>query len=197
MEDKKMFLGALELKNDLVKQHLCNSCENNNFFVRDRYDFENNQIIKKTGMNILTGDENWRFDLETKTFAYYQENKFNENGLGKYDTMMCNYFRWQPFNLEVKPSMFQGNDKGEIMFRYENCEDIEIFKNWIKEKYQQGHPVQILFALQYPNIIQKEKIYNWNTLNMPKLDFNNMSIISNNEKVQPILTTNSRGLYRK
>ena len=196
MEYKEMFLGAIEITNDNVKHLLCTSKENGKFYIRDSLNIEKNQITKRVGKNILTGDENWRFDSKTKTFAYYQENKFNIDGLGKYDTMMCNYFRWQPYSTDVKTSMFQGNECGEIMFRFEEGKDVEVFKNWLREKYQIGAPVVVFFSLQYPIIKQNGRIYNLDVFSMGHVDFKNVDIISGGS-VQPIVTINSRDLRLK
>lgn len=196
MEYKEMFLGSIEITNDNVKYLLCTSIDDGKFFIRDSLNIEKNEITKRIGKNILTGDENWRFDSKTKTFAYYQENKFNEMGLGKYDTMMCNYFRWQPYSTDVKPSVFQGNENGEIMFRFKECEDVDIFRGWLKEKYQENQPVVVFFALQYPIIKQNGRIYNFDVFSLGDMNFKNIELISGGN-VQPILNVNSRDLYFK
>ena len=191
MEDKKIFLGGLEIKNDIIKPYLCNSYEKDGkSFIRDTYNFENNIITKRLGKNLLTGNEKWRYDPETKTYAYYQENKFNENGLGKFDTMLCTHFRWQEYSSEIPESMFQGNDKGEIMFNfYDATKGLDYFKNWLKEQYNKNKPVEVLFALQFPIIIKKEKIYNWNYLDKLNREFQYISVTSENG-LDPIVSHN-------
>ncbi len=197
MEDNRLFLGSLEIENETVKERLCNCFENEkDSIIRDTYDIENNIITKRIGRAILTGNENWRYDFDTKTFAYCQENKFNEDGLGKFDKMLSNYFRWQSYDSKIKESMFQGNDKGEIMFKfYDGIEDVEIFKKWIIEKYSEGNPVEVYFALQYPVIMKMEKIYNWCYLNKLTREFSHISVDSG--EVEPILNIRSRTINRR
>lgn len=199
MENNKNILAALEITNNIIKPYLCNSFNNSNgAFVRDSYDIDNNLVIKRIGRNILTGTENFRYDFETNTFAYYQENKFNLHGLGKFDTMMSNYFRWQPFNTNIKESWFQGNDKGEIMFKFSNnIEDINTFKSWLKEKYLEGKPVEVFFVLQSPIIVKKEKIYNWCYLNKSAREFKDITFSSPNGGLSPLVEIKYRTFNRK
>lgn len=198
MQDNKMFLGAIEMTNDNIKQYLCNSIEDNGkSFVRDVYNIENSIIIKKVGRNILTGNENWRYDFETKTFVYFQENKFNEDGLGKYDNMMSTHFRWQVYSKEVKYSMFQGNEKGEIMFKfYDKVESVDDFKEWLRNQYSKGNPVEVYFALQYPIIVKTEKTYNWCYLHKLTREFSHITVNSSNG-IQPIINIGKRTIKRK
>lgn len=190
MEDKKFFLGSLEITNNILKNRLCNSYEEDGkSYIKDEYSFEKSIIIKRIGKNILTGDEKWRYDQETKTYAYFQENKFNEEGLGEFDTMMCTHFRWQPYNIEIQESKFQGNSNGEIMFNfYNDSKGLDYFKKWLKEQFIKGQPVEVQFALQFPILIKKAKIYNWCYLN--NREFSNISCI-NGDDILPILNKNN------
>lgn len=199
MEDRNIFLGSLEITNDLLKNRLCNSFEKDGkAYIRDEYSFDKNIIIKRIGKNILTGNEEWRYDEETNTYAYVQENKFNEDELGKYDTMMCTHFRWQPYSVKIEESKFQGNSKGEIMFNfYNDCKGLNYFKNWLREQYTKGKPVEIYFALQFPILIKKEKIYNWCYLNKLNREFSDISVTSS-EGLPPIINkSNPRTILRK
>ena len=199
MEDKKIFLGSLEITNDLLKNRLCNSFEKDGkAYIRDEYSFDKSIIIKRIGKNVLTGNEEWRYDEETNTYAYFQENKFNEEDLGKYDTMMCTHFRWQPYSVKIEESKFQGNNNGEIMFNfYNNIKGLNYFKNWLKEQFAKGKPVEIYFALQFPILIKKEKIYNWCYLNRLNREFSDISITSS-DGLPPVLNkSNPRTITRK
>lgn len=199
MEDRNIFLGSLEITNDLLKNRLCNSFEKDGkAYIRDEYSLDKNIIVKRIGKNILTGNEEWRYDEKTNTYAYFQENKFNEDELGKYDTMMCTHFRWQPYGVKIEESMFQGNNKGEIMFNfYNNCKGLNYFKKWLKEQVIKGQPVEVYFALQFPILIKKEKIYNWCYLNKLNREFSNISV-ANSNGLPPILNkSNPRTIIRK
>lgn len=199
MEDRNIFLGSLEITNDLLKNRLCNSFEKDGkAYIRDEYSLDKNIIVKRIGKNILTGNEEWRYDEKTNTYAYFQENKFNEDELGKYDTMMCTHFRWQPYGVKIEESMFQGNNKGEIMFNfYNNCKGLNYFKKWLKEQVIKGQPVEVYFSLQFPILIKKEKIYNWCYLNKLNREFSNISV-ANSNGLPPILNkSNPRTITRK
>lgn len=199
MQENKMFLGAIEMTNDVIKQYLCNSIEDNKkAFVRDVYDVENSIIIKKIGKNILTGNENWRYDFETKTFAYFQENKFNDDGMGKYDNMMSTHFKWQTYSKEIKFGMFQGNEKNEIMFKFnEKVDCVDEFKEWLGNQYSKGTPVEVYFALQYPIIIETEKAYNWCYLHKLTREFSHIIVNNSNNNIQPIINISKRTINRK
>ena len=200
MEDKEIFLGALKINNDIIKPYLCNSVnENGEAFVRDTYDLDSNIITKRVGRNILSGNEKWRYDTETKTFCYLQSNKFNETGLGRYDTMMSTHYRWKSFDKNIQESMFQGNENGEIMFRFKKeINDLEYFKSWLKEQYSKGKPVEVYFALQFPIIIKKEKIYNWCYLERINREYENISFECEEGSLEPIIEKNcKRTMNRK
>lgn len=199
MEDKGIFLGSLEITNNIIKNRLCNStAEDGKTYIRDSYSFDKNIIIKMIGKNILTGNEEWRYDQETNTYVYFQENKFNEDGLGKYDTMRCNYFRWQPYSTEIEEGKFQGNSNGEIMFNfYNNSKGLDYFKNWLKELFIKGHPVVVHFALQFPKLIKQEKIYNWCYLNKLNREFSDVSFSSNNGVLPILKKSNPRTITRR
>lgn len=199
MQENKMFLGEIEMTNDVIKQYLCNSIEDSKkAFVRDVYDVENSIIIKKIGKNILTGNENWRYDFETKTFAYFQENKFNDEGMGKYDNMMSTRFRWQTYSKEIKSGMFQGNEKNEIMFKFnEKVDCVDEFKEWLRNQYSKGTPVEVYFALQYPIIIETEKAYNWCYLHKLTREFSHIIVNNSNNNIQPIINISKRTINRK
>jgi hypothetical protein len=199
MEDKKIFLGSLEITNNILKNRLCNSLdEDGKAYIRDEYSIDKNIIIKRIGKNILTGNEEWRYDQDTKTYAYFQENKFNEDGLGKFDTMMCTHFRWQPYSIEIEESKFQGSSNGEIMFNfYNDSKGLDYFKKWLKEQFLKGKPIEVYFALQFPILIEKEKIYNWCYLNRLNREYSDISVTSS-EGLQPILNkSNQRRITRR
>ena len=90
MELREPFLGGFEFSsnsdNKVISQHFCNSIDDcGKIGVRDSISYEKNIIEKRIGMDILTGDEDWFFDDTTKTYYYFQYNKFNENIGGSYD----------------------------------------------------------------------------------------------------------------
>ena len=148
--------------------------------------------------NILTGNEYWRYDKKTNTYAYFQKNKFNENGLGTLDTMLCTHFRWQQFDFNIKEGMFQGNDKGEIMFNfYDNSKGIEFFKEWLRQNWLNGKPVEVYYALQCPIIIKKDAIYNWNYLYDLYKNPENISIVSNDGLLPIVEKRNHKTISRK
>lgn len=199
MEDKRVFLGSLEITDNIIKNRLCNSIgEDGKSYIRDEYSFDENIIIKRIGKNILTGNEKWRYDQETNTYAYFQENKFNEDGLGKFDTMMCTHFRWQPYSTKIEESKFQGNSNGEIMFNfYNNSKGLDYFKNWLKEQFLKGKPVEVQFALQFPKLIKQEKIYNWCYLNKLNREFSDVSFSSSNGVLPILEKSNPRTITRR
>ncbi len=198
MLNKEIFLGSLETSNKNIRKYLCNKSKENSIVNCDYYDITNNIITKRIERNILTGEENIRFDQKTKTFAYFQKNKFNIDSLGKYDRMMCNYFRWQEYSDEIEYGMFQGNDKGEIMFRFtDGVTDVKEFKKWLKEKYISGKPVEVYFSMQYPIIQKQDKIYNLKDLNRMKTENIFFDKLNDNKGLKPQIEIKKRNYISK
>lgn len=183
MESKQLFLGELVCNGELNEtnkknyQYFCNNItKDNKLSCCDNLEFENNKINKRIGRNIITGDEEWYYDEKTKTYYYYQFNKFNNDIGGKYDPMLCTHFRWTPYSLAPEYGYFQGGESNEIMFNYDYGKNgVDNFKKWLKEQYSKGTPVEVQYIMQFPISIYNRPLYKPN----PRFIACNYSIDSN------------------
>ena len=87
MLNKEIFLGSLETSNKNIRKYLCNKSKENSIVNCDYYDITNNIITKRIERNILTGEENIRFDQKTKTFAYFQKNKLMQRSFYSWEKL--------------------------------------------------------------------------------------------------------------
>lgn len=202
MELREPFLGGFEFSsnsdNKVISQHFCNSIDDcGKIGVRDSISYEKNITEKRIGMDILTGDEDWFFDDTTKTYYYFQYNKFNENIGGSYDKMMCTHFRWTEYNTNIEYGQFQGGAENQIMFNYDfGKAGVENFKNWLREQYTNPSktPVKVLYTLQYPILQRRNEIY----IPSPRFIPAHVSVNSNDKNaVQPILHVKYQKYYNE
>ena len=193
MEERKYLasINYVETNEKLITQYFCNTNKNEVFETTDSIEFNNNYQIKiqRIGKTILTGSENWFYDVETKTYYYYQFNKFCKEITGYYDKMLCTHFRWVKHSNKLNWGEFQGDIDNKIMFKFdkENTEhgNITNFKQWLKEQYEKGKPVEVYYILQYPEISFKSFDYIPN----PHFKPYHQEIITNNDIKPQISST--------
>ena len=202
MELREPFLGGFEFlsntDNKEVSQHFCNSIDDfGKIAVRDSILYDKNITEKRIGMDILTGDEEWYFDDLTKTYYYFQYNKFCENIGGLYDKMMCTHFRWTDYTTNIEYGQFQGGSKNQIMFNYDFGKDgVENFKKWLREQYTNPNkmPVKVQYTLQYPILQRRDEPYIPNPRFIPA----HVSVNSDNkDSVQPIIHMKYQKYYNE
>lgn len=151
-------MDYVETIDKTITQYFCNNDDNGNFETTDTLQITDNQYIKiqRIGKTILTGNENWFYDDETQTYYYYQFNKFCNEITGIYDKMLCTHFRWIKRNNKLNWGEFQGDIDNKIMFKFDKESikngDIINFKQWLKEQFDKGKPVEVYYILQYPEI---------------------------------------------
>ena len=157
MEDIKVFLGKLTHENitdEKITQTFCNDI----YSTTDYLNLEDEILYKYVGKEILTGNEDWYYSKEKGTYYYNQFNKARDedNNL----KMLCNYFSFSN-NKVLKWGQFQSGKNEEIHFKYDEQKiDIDGFKSWLNSKFKEGHPIEVYFVMQYPNIICKRFTYN-------------------------------------
>lgn len=167
MNDNQNFLGGIEFKNSnpsmVISQYFCNTLDSSGLATRDELSpIEKNIIEKRISRTILTGKEKWEYDSLTKTYYYFQPNKFCDNIGGTYDKMLCTHFRWINYNENIKYGEFQGHpDDNRIMFNYDYGEKgVGNFKDWLSKQLSSGKPVKVYYIMQYPFIKKIPPQYN-------------------------------------
>ena len=183
--EKRNYLAKIDFddaeKN--VTQFFCNSCVKDKFGTVDNFIILNGQRMKiqRIGKTVLTGDEEWYYDSESKSYYFYQFNKFCNDITGIYDKMLCTHFRWVKRTNELKYGEFQGDADNKIMFKFdkENQKngDINNFKRWLNEQFLNNSPVEIYYILQYPEISFYKSDYN----PLPRFKFTSHQIITDND----------------
>ena len=184
MEDMSMFMGRLKhenIKSYLDSERFCTECNE----TVDSLNLEKQELKKYIGKEILTGNEEWHYCNENKTYYYNQFNKLIvDNNSAR---MMSNYFTFVN-DLKTKIGTFSNGVKQEIHFNYDNGEKgVDNFKNWLKEKYYSGKPVEVYYVLQYPVIINRRFYYNSN----PRIDIKYISTKASNGNLSPIINVKS------
>jgi hypothetical protein len=118
----------------------------------DSYDPHTATLIKRLSKIELTGNENWKYDENKKSYYYNQEGKFYQDlpiG-GFYDAMLCTHFSWREGDINPEYGQFVGGVTNEIMFCYDYGKDgLENFKNWLKNRYEKKEPVQVIYILNH------------------------------------------------
>ena len=181
MENQNEFLGRINhknIKNTIDSQRICTE----KYATVDLLKFDSQILIKYIGKEILTGNEEWYFCNEKKTYYYSQFNKINVDNNSS--QMLCNYFT---FSNDATPEWgkFCNGKNQEIHFNFDNGEKgILYFKKWLKEKYNSAMPVEIYYVLQYPDIFCKRFYYNSN----PRFKGANYSVKPQNGGLTPILS---------
>lgn len=158
--EERAYLASIdyvETNEKIITQYFCNN-NDEIFKTMDTIEFNNSRQIKiqRIGKTVLTGNENWFFDDKTKTYYYYQFNKFCEEITGVYDKMLCTHFRWVKHNNKLNWGEFQGDIDNKIMFKFDkesiSYGNVDNFKKWLKNQYEKGTPVEVYYILQYPEI---------------------------------------------
>lgn len=192
MEDFNIFLGRLRHENitdEKITQTFCNDI----FSTTDRLSLNNEILYKCVGKEILTGNEGWYYSKEKGTYYYNQFNKADDvaNNL----KMLCNYFIFSNSKV-LKWGQFQSGINKEIHFKFdkEEKEDINQFKSWLNNKYKEGHPVEVYFVMQYPNILCKRYTYHSNPrlANSDREDYN---FESENGSITPTISYEKNLFY--
>lgn len=159
--EERNYLASMDFvgnKDITISQYFCNNNFNEKLETSDSLDLDDNECIKiqRIGMTTLKGDEDWFYDEETQTYYYFQFNKFCNDISGKYDKMLCTHFRWVESTNILNWGEFQGDYDNKVMFKFDKenveCGNIIKFKEWLKEQFDKGTPVQVYYILQYPEI---------------------------------------------
>ncbi len=141
------------------------------FSCNDEIDYKNQIIIQRIGEHILDGTERWLYDSITKTYYYYQDNKFHNPCGGFFDTMLCTHFNWRQYTKTPPYATIQGGVENEIMFNYDfGVGGVEKFIEWLQKQVNINTPVIIKYILQEP-IIRHIEIPNPRPRFIPKHKF--------------------------
>lgn len=180
MEDVNIFMGKIEHDNLKDYYDSENFCTDRNA-TADFLNMESQILFKYIGKEILTGDEEWFYSKDKKTYFYNQFNKIKVNNNSA--KMMCNYFS---FSNDDNPEWgkFCNGVNQEIHFNFDNGEKgVENFRKWLKEKYTSTMPVEVYYVMQYPEILCRRFYYNSN----PRFKGENVSAKSNSGNLDPIV----------
>ena len=167
-------MGLNGLKIASNKKPYCTRIENGVPWCADELSYQGS-LIRYYRERILTGNEGWYYDEESKCYGFYAEDKyFDEMDGGAHDPMLCTHARWSN-NIDSTPlSMFSGGKKNEIKFNYDNgVGGLNNFINLVRKKFNDGQAIKLVYIMKYP-IYQK---LDWNSRERDKVFDRNLENI--------------------
>lgn len=149
-----MVKGKIELRGLNISSNqkwYCNNITNQTARCCDTYN-EEGSLVQRISRYILTGEEDWAYNPQSKCYYYHAENKYyDEIDGGRYDTMLCTHFRWSEDMTSTPLYMFSGGIKNEIQFNYDNgTGGLNNFIDWIKKQLNTKIPVEVVYISKYP-----------------------------------------------
>lgn len=167
-----MRLSGLEITSN--KKPYCTGIKNGVPWCADKLSSQGS-LIRYYRERILTGDESWYYDVKSKCYGFYAEDKyFDEIDGGAQDPMLCTHYRWSN-NIDSTPLyMFSGGWKNEIKFNYDNgIGGLNNYIAWVRKKYTEGEGVKLVYIMKNPiyqkldwNSRERDKIFNRNLENL-------------------------------
>lgn len=126
--------------------------------TRDTLRLDESLLVKRIFRIILTGDEEWAYDDECSAFCYFEPNLIRTGS--PLCAMLSNYFSFCG-NDTLSHGQFRSDGEGRILFKNNNCNCLDDFIKWIKDK-RETMPVQVYAVLRYPVLLRARFSYNPN-----------------------------------
>lgn len=130
-------------------------CKINN--VKDEYNILTGKIIKRIGKVVLDGSEGWSKSGNVGICEYRFVLQINDMKNGS--TVYCNYFKQGNYTTETS-FIYVAPTINYIWLSSIDLQDLTLdgFKQWLKQKYDEGNPVIIEYELAEPYEIEVEPI---------------------------------------
>ena len=151
------FMGKIEHPKSLssdVSGLFCTEYFNTTDILR----MDDSLLIKRIFRVILTGNEKWAYDGERGAFYYNEPNLIRINSMSC--AMMSNYFSFSN-NYILKHGQFRSDGKGCILFKNDNCCNLDDFIKWLKDKHK-AMPVEVYAVLRRPVLLRARFYYDPN-----------------------------------
>ena len=111
-------------------------------WICDEIDLAKGKYVQRIGKKIFDGSEELADNIGSKTSYFLKVNDARSN------TGMCNYGKRIPITGQKQEEMtFSVADNGIYLY---TTKTVVEFKNLLKQKYDSGKPVEVLYALKNP-----------------------------------------------
>lgn len=130
--------------------------------VADELDIVNGKLIKRIGKIVLDGSDgtaewnSWNQSIleQYQLIRFTRQNWLDINAnVNIYKATISNCFRNDITNNYTLNSIYKYNKGLAIILDIHDFPDVETFKNWLKEKYDNGTPVIVYYVLAEPQEI--------------------------------------------
>lgn len=116
--------------------------ENGQQWITDEIDLARGKYVQRIEKRILDGSEALADNIGSSTSYFLKVNDARSN------TGMCNYGKRIPITGQKQEELtFSIDDNGIYLYTTKNLDE---FKNELKQKYDSGKPVEVLYALKTP-----------------------------------------------
>lgn len=106
----------------------------------DEQEILSGNVIHKVGVKILTGSENW-----TTESTWFKADILEPSAL---NSLFCSHFERRVITQDN--SVFKNIDSSVLMVHYSACSTVDSFKEWLRNQYEAGQPVIVLYPLVTP-----------------------------------------------
>ena len=116
--------------------------ENGQQWITDEIDLARGKYVQRIEKRILDGSEALADNIRSSTSYFLKVNDARSN------TGMCNYGKRIPITGQKQEELtFSVDDDGIYLY---TTKAVNEFKNLLKQKYDSGKPVEVLYALKTP-----------------------------------------------
>lgn len=131
--------GLLGLKVDVNGNY---TDENGQQWIADEIDLARGKYVQRIAKYVFDGSEELADNIGSKTSYFLKVNDIRSN------TGMCNYGKRIPVTGQKQEELtFCVDDNGIYLY---TTKAVNEFKNLLKQKYDSGKPVELLYALENP-----------------------------------------------
>ena len=131
--------GLLGLKVDVNGNY---TDENGQQWIADEIDLARGKYVQRIAKKIIDGSEELADNIGSKTSYFLKVND------ARSDAGMCNYGKRIPITGQKQEELtFSIDDNGIYLYTTKTAVE---FKNELKQKYDSGKPVEVLYALKTP-----------------------------------------------
>ena len=131
--------GLLGLKVDVNGNY---TDENGQQWIADEIDLARGKYVQRIAKYVFDGSEELADNIGSKTSYFLKVNDIRNN------TGMCNYGKRIPVTGQKQEELtFCVDDNGIYLY---TTKAVNEFKNLLKQKYDSGKPVEVLYALKTP-----------------------------------------------
>ena len=128
--------------------------------VQDTYDPVTGVETRYWSLLAFDGTENWDF-LDSAEYADFLYVAFWVDKLNGYQTSICSHFVNvnEAYSAHVgRPGMYSDHPTSGSMYFVTSFSALDEFKAWLAGQYEAGTPVQVLYRLEQPVIVQHEPV---------------------------------------